>query len=163
MDQLFTFPSAQKMTRPGAARPILVIEDADEDFDVLGSSLHLAGVPNELLRCATGREIASYLEDCLTEPAARCPALILLDLNLPGADGRKVLQQLREHTLLRSVPVVILTTSSLPSDVETCYRCGASGYIVKPVDLDRFETIVRNLSDYWLRCVELPRSPHSYG
>jgi CheY-like chemotaxis protein len=143
-------------------RPILVIEDADEDFDVLSSSLRRADVPNEILRCATGREISTYMGTVTGQPASRCPAIILLDLNLPGADGRKVLRDLREHPLLRAVPVIILTTSAQPSDVEACYRLGASGYMVKPVDLHEFESMVRQMSDYWLCCVTLPKYPHVY-
>jgi CheY-like chemotaxis protein len=138
-------------------RPILVIEDSDEDFEILTVSLQFAAVQNEVIRLSTSREVAAYLRDICSQPVSRYPLLVLLDLNLPGVDGHVVLRQLREHPILRPVPIVMLTTSAQSSDIETCYRLGASGYMVKPADLDRYERMVRQMSDYWLNCVRLPQ------
>lgn len=140
-------------------RPIWVIEDGDEDFSVLSSSLRLAGVNNKLIRSGTGREVADYLREARSLPSTEIPILVLLDLNIPGGDGRSVLPELRAHPALKSIPIVVLTTSSQPTDVEKCYRLGASGYLTKPVDLDHFENMIRKMSDYWLGCVQLPRFP----
>jgi CheY-like chemotaxis protein len=142
------------------SRPILVIEDGDDDFAVLSESLRIADVPNELIRCSNGREISAYLRNAASLPLSRYPVMILLDLNLPGADGRNVLREVRNHPLLCAVPVVILSTSSHPADIETSYRLGASAYMVKPMELDRFETMVRKMTEYWLGCVQLPQYPH---
>jgi CheY-like chemotaxis protein len=137
-------------------RPILVIEDSDDDFKVLERSFRAAHVELVLERLTTGRQIAEYLQSVSNMPSARYPLLILLDLNLPGADGKEVLQEVRCHPELCTVPVVIVTSSTQPVDIETCYKRGASGYLVKPLELERFESMIQNLADYWLRCVELP-------
>jgi CheY-like chemotaxis protein len=137
-------------------RPLLVVEDTDEDYEILVSSLRNAGVPNELVRCSTGSEISAYLTKVLSMPASERPMLIFLDLNLPGADGRRVLRDLRLHPALKAVPVLVLTTSTHGTDIELCYKTGASGYLVKPVDLDKFESMVRQLCAYWFSCVRLP-------
>jgi CheY-like chemotaxis protein len=139
-------------------RPLLIIEDSDDDYEILQTSLESAGVPNELIRCSTGPEIRDYLDAVLKVVTSRRPALIFLDLNLPGADGRAVLRALREHPVLKVVPVIVLTTSSRPADIDVCYRTGASGYLVKPVDLDKFASMVRQVTDYWFDCVSLPEN-----
>jgi CheY-like chemotaxis protein len=139
-----------------ASRPILIVEDNDADFDVLRSTLRAAGVERPLERLGTGQEIAEYLAEAGNLPPSRYPLVILLDLNLPGAEGQQVLGELRNHPLLQVVPVIMLTTSSQPNDIDACYKLGASGYMVKPLDLERFESMVRSLSHYWLNCVELP-------
>lgn len=78
------------------------------------------------------------------------PAVILLDLNLPGTDGRQVLAQLKQDAALQEIPIVVFTTSSNPSDIEFCYRHGANGYLIKPMDLDDLQTTLRGFIDYWL-------------
>ncbi len=138
-------------------RPILVIEDSDEDFEVLRESLRASDVDNELIRCGTAREVSAYLARTFNQPAPQCPVFVLLDLNIPGGDGRSILLELRSHNILKSVPVIILTTSDQQSDIQICYRQGASGYIVKPVDLDLFETMIKKMTSYWLNCVHLPQ------
>jgi CheY-like chemotaxis protein len=144
-------------------RPLLVIEDRDEDFEVLKESLHASGVDNGLTRCATGREVSRYLSAVESMAPAEYPAIVLLDLNIPGGDGRNILRELRSHPKLKTVPIVVLTTSSQPADIETCYSAGASGYMVKPVDLDLFESMVQKMAAYWLGCVQLPADAEPRG
>ncbi|VEP17194.1 Response regulator rcp1 (fragment) [Hyella patelloides LEGE 07179] len=84
------------------------------------------------------------------------PSLIVLDLNLPGTDGREVLAELKGDRDLQTIPVVIFSTSSNPKDVNACYRQGISGYIVKPMDINRLNQLVRTFLDYWFKAVELP-------
>jgi CheY-like chemotaxis protein len=140
-------------------RPILVIEDSDEDFEVLKVALNFAGVRNELIRCATAVDVSKFLRASPSMSSTECPVIILLDLNIPGGDGRNILRELRADPIFKAVPVIILTTSAQPQDVEACYRAGASGYIVKPVDLDRFESQIQKMTSYWLNCVQLPKFP----
>ena len=130
---------------------LLIVEDGDEDFDVLRLALRDAGVTNELVRCADGDEALAYL----ARKDAR-PALILLDLNLPGLDGREVLRELRASASLRTIPVMVLSTSNSPRDVELCYREGANCYAVKPIGLDKLERLVRLIKEFWLEAMELP-------
>lgn len=134
-------------------RPILLIEDSDEDFEITCSALRLAGVSAPIGRCATGRAAMEFIHRKAANEEVRRPALVLLDLNLPGVDGRQLLREMLGAEWLLTVPKVVLTTSSNPRDVDTCYRQGASGYLVKPVDLDLFESMIQRVADYWLRTV----------
>ena len=143
-----------------STRPIVIIEDSDEDYEVTSQLLRDAGAANPLIRCRNGKEVNAFLnsEAFAGELSSPPPCLILLDLNLPGADGRELLLEIREQSRLQTVPVVILTTSSNQMDVRLCYRRGAHGYVLKPVDLERFERTIKAVADYWLRAVE-PAEP----
>lgn len=139
-------------------RPLLVIEDSDDDYAILEECLEATGVPNRLERCTSGADIVAYMEGIHSRPTSDRPVLIILDLNLPGVHGTAVLEQLKAHPVLAPTPVVVLTTSSQQSDIQTCYRLGAGGFLTKPVDLDQFEEMVRRLTDYWFSCVQLPEN-----
>jgi CheY-like chemotaxis protein len=140
-------------------QPLLVIEDSDEDFAALTRMINKAQISNPIYRCEDGEEALEFLyhtgeyED---ESLAPRPSLIVLDLNLPGTDGREVLAELKQNQDLQTIPVVIFSTSSNPKDVDTCYRCGISGYIVKPMNTDRLNQLVQTFLDYWFKTVQLP-------
>jgi CheY-like chemotaxis protein len=141
-------------------RPILVIEDSPEDFETTERAFRRAGLRSPMLRCATGDEALDFLhrrgryEDPSASPR---PSIILLDLNLPGTDGRDVLSEIKRAEPLARIPVVVLTTSTDQRDVSACYAAGASSYVQKPVDLDAFMQAIQRLSDYWFGVVILPR------
>lgn len=139
-------------------RPLLIIEDSDDDFEVLESCLRAAGVNNRLIRCSNGQDVDDYLQEAVSAPIGQRPVFIFLDLNLPGTHGSTVIQQLKKHPTLATTPVVVLTTSAQPSDIEQSYRLGAGGYLTKPVDLDKFETMVQQVATYWFSCVQLPEN-----
>ena len=84
------------------------------------------------------------------------PSFVLLDLNMPKVDGRQVLEAMKQDATLRSIPVVILTTSSAAWDVSQSYRMGANSYIAKPVTYAGLVKVTQMLRDYWLEMVELP-------
>ena len=138
---------------------ILVVEDSDEQYTAVLRAFHKAEILNPVARCTDGDEALDYLfrsgrfGAC---PEARRPAVVLLDLNLPGTDGRDVLERMKADESLRRIPVVILTTSESPSDIELCYRGGASSYIIKPIRFDDFLKKVRALKEYWFETVALP-------
>lgn len=137
-----------------ALRPILSVEDNDEDFYALRQALADAGVTNPLQRCASGGaafEALTSEEGCA---AAGQAALVLLDLNMPGTDGRELLEAFRHRE--RTVPVVILSTSSHPGDIDFCYRNGANGYLVKPLEFERWQEMMAKVAAYWLGTVTLP-------
>jgi len=140
--------------------PILIVEDSNEDFDILQLLLVSMGVENPLWRCATSGEAIEMFRRLGVrgqfEPAGRLPALMLLDLNLPGIDGRELLQQFRQDDRLRIVPVIVFSTSANPRDVRFCYGAGANAYMVKPVGLDRLERMLQALVAFWLHTVVLP-------
>jgi two-component system, response regulator len=138
---------------------VLVIEDSPEDFEATRRSLRRGGLANPIVHLPDGDRALDYLFAGLDgEPAARpvAPGLILLDLNLPGTDGRQVLTRVKADERLRQVPVVVLTTSRDERDVHACYRAGANSYIQKPVDLSGFQRALRTLREYWFDVVVLP-------
>jgi len=85
------------------------------------------------------------------------PDLVLLDLNLPRKDGREVLQEIKEDEELRRIPVVVLTTSEADEDILRSYNLHANAYVTKPVDFDQFISVVRQIDDFFVTVVRLPR------
>jgi CheY-like chemotaxis protein len=142
-------------------RPILVIEDTDEDFEVTSAAMQLALVPNPLTRCRNGEEAMDYMLHRGHFIKAVEPLYILLDLNLGRVDGRQILMELRSSPWLAAVPVIVLSTSTNPRDIRLCYQLGAAGYLVKPVDLGRFERMIQGVNAYWTDVVALPEQEDS--
>lgn len=137
-----------------AHRPILYIEDSDEDFYSLCQALKDARVNNPVRRCASGRAALEALGSDEGCAAARESAFVLLDLNMPGADGRELLELFRSRE--RAVPVIVLSTSSHPDDVSFCYDKGANGYLVKPLEFERWQEMMSRVAAFWLQSVVLP-------
>lgn len=144
-----------------AKAPILVVEDSDEDFETLTRLMKRACIINPIFRCCDGEEALEFLDqkqcDGQDGPPPR-PSLVLLDLNLPGTDGREVLQHVKSNPSLSAIPVVILTTSSNPKDLEFCYANGANSYLLKPMSLKKFQRSIQILIDYWFEAVTLLNS-----
>jgi len=138
-----------------ARAPMLVVEDSDEDYEVTVRVLRELGVRNPFERVRDGVEIDAFLARRDAYANAGRPALMLLDLNLPGADGRALLARVRADPVLRGVPVVVISTSTNPADVTAAYAAGANGYLVKPVDIARFRDTMRRFVDYWFDAVQL--------
>ena len=135
-------------------RAILAVEDSDEDFYSLRQALKGAGIANPVRRCADSAAAfaALAMEDGCAE--ARRAAIILLDLNMPGVDGRELLQAFRQRD--RTVPVIILSTSSHPDDIVASYEAGANSYLVKPLEFGSFQDMIATTCQYWLKTVALP-------
>jgi len=104
-----------------------------------------------------GAQAMAYLKHEGEYATVPRPDLILLDLNLPKKDGREVLEEIKESPTLKSIPVVILTTSASQSDILKSYQLHANCYITKPVDLDGFLKVVKSIDSFWLSVVKLPR------
>lgn len=140
-------------------KPVLLIEDSDEDFEAFGRILRKSSIKVPIYRCTNGDEALDFLQhkgeysDWINAPR---PAIILLDLNLPGTDGREVLQEIKQDENLNNIPVVIFTTSSNPKDIDICYRYGISGYILKPMNIQQLMNTVKVVIEYWLGTVILP-------
>ncbi|RUP00585.1 response regulator [Hyphomicrobium sp.] len=131
--------------------PVLSIEDNDTDFMTLEHALRSAGVKNPVKRWEDGRIAMNSLSADAGNSVAMKAALILLDLNLPGVDGLQLLRALRALDRDRRIPVLILSTSSHSRDIDACYLAGANGYVIKPLELNAWETRVGDLAEKWLR------------
>ncbi len=144
------------------SQPILLVEDSPEDYETTERAFRRSGLKNPIYRCADGDEALDFLyrrgryADLQKAPR---PGVILLDLNLPGTDGREVLNEIKTDPDLKQIPVIVLTTSKDDRDIEVCYRCGANSYIQKPVDLEGFMKAIERLNDYWFEVVILPKVP----
>ena len=136
-----------------SAQPILIVEDSDDDFEATQRAFDRANLINPIAHVRCGEDALIYLR----EPHASRPGLVLLDLNMPGLDGRKTLQLIKADAGLRDIPVVILTTSSDERDIRDCYAAGANTYIQKPVDLDGLFGAIRRLKEYWFEIALLPK------
>ena len=138
--------------------PIWVIEDSDEDFEVIRWSFDVLNIKYPLVRLARSEDLLAMLTSDyhLITLQTKVPRLILLDLNLPGLGGREILRQLKSSDLYAQVPVVVMSTSNNPRDIQACYRLGASGFICKPLGLDAFLTKIKALAQYWFEAVEMP-------
>lgn len=138
---------------------VLVIEDSNEDYTALRRAFRRVNEQVQLFRCETGEDALDMLVrqgSCAQRSDVPKPSLVLLDLNLPATNGHEVLRQIKANPTLRKLPVVVLTTSSNPKDIEYSYQDGASGYLVKTVDFDIFTQTVHSLDLYWFKTVILP-------
>ncbi|MGH8002666.1 MAG: response regulator [Brasilonema sp.] len=140
--------------------PLLVVEDSNEDFRMLQRFMRRMAVPNPIYRCTNGDEVLDFLyqEGNYQDPdLAPRPSVILLDLNLPGIDGRDILERLKQDKSFREIPIVVFTTSSNPRDIELCYQKGANGYLIKPMDAQELQKTIQAFVNYWLE-VNTPSS-----
>ncbi|GGJ70164.1 two-component system response regulator [Deinococcus aquiradiocola] len=139
--------------------PVLVVEDSDEDFMALEWAMRKLGRTDRVLRCLDGDDALDALFGRGPYTEAVWPSLVLLDLNLPGTDGREVLAELKATPTLRRVPVVVLSTSSNPRDVAACYQSGVNSYMLKPVNFEKYTEQLGRLFEFWLGVAVLPEAP----
>jgi CheY-like chemotaxis protein len=142
----------------GTLKPIeiLLVEDSPGDARLTKEALKDSKVANHITVAEDGIEAMALLRREGEYAEAVRPDLMLLDLNLPRKDGREVLAELKADEDMRSIPVIILTTSQAEEDIIRTYNLHANCYITKPVDLDQFLKVVRTIEDFWLSIVKLP-------
>jgi two-component system response regulator len=136
-------------------QPILVVDDSIDDFEATKRAFAKANLVNAIKHARSGQEALDYLR---SETEAK-PGLILLDLNMPGIDGRKTLEIIKSTPSLKKIPVVILTTSDDERDIVACYDLGTNTYVQKPVDFDGLISAVKRLKEYWFEIALLPKEP----
>jgi CheY-like chemotaxis protein len=128
-------------------RPILIVEDNSMDVDLTLRAFKRSRIANPMQIARDGQQALDWI--ARWEAGELPPALILLDLKLPKVDGLDVLDAIKRHPQFAAIPVVVLTSSSVDSDVQTAYRRGANSYIVKPVDFDKFVEVAAQIEIYW--------------
>jgi CheY-like chemotaxis protein len=144
-----------------SAKTILLVEDSDEDFVATSRAFEKSGCDYlNLKRVANARQALDFLldrfnyEDCYGNE--NLPALILLDLNLPGIDGRELLVQLKGDDRYKEIPVVILTTSNNPRDISYCFNHGANSYQIKHVGFEKYFASIKSMINYWFETAKIP-------
>lgn len=147
------------MTQAPKTNIILMADDDDDDRLLTRDAVVEAGLEGNLLFVQNGEELLDYLcrRGKYHEPSsAPRPGLILLDLNMPLKDGREALREIRADPELRRIPVVVLTTSKADTDIGAIYELGANSFISKPFQFEALVTVMKMLSQYWFKTVELP-------
>ncbi len=135
---------------------ILLVEDNEGDVGLVEEVFHEAKIMNNLNVAEDGEEAMLFLRREGKFSNVPSPDIILLDLNLPGKDGREVLKEIKEDNELKMIPVVILTTSKAEEDILKSYDLHANSYITKPVDFDQFIRVIKSIENFWLDIVKLP-------
>jgi len=135
--------------------PILLVENDPMDVDRTQRALARHRVTNPVVVARDGEEALAYLSRW--EAGEPLPVVILLDLHLPKVDGLQVLSQIKSHPRFRTIPVVVLSTSSEEGDMRTAYQLGANSYVVKSADVDKFMQAVEQIEMYWCVLNTMPR------
>lgn len=138
---------------------ILLVDDNHDDYEATVRSLKRNHFMNPVQWCKNGQQALDYIYkqgEFAGNPSVVRPDLVLLDLNMPGIDGRAVLEKVKSDPETCSIPIVVLTTSNDSKDIEHCYRIGASTYIQKPVSFEGLTEAIRTMKDYWFGVALLP-------
>jgi len=136
---------------------VLLVEDDPGDVVLTREAFEDFKVHNALHVVSDGVEAMAFLRNEGEHAAAPRPDLVLLDLNLPRMDGREVLAAVKADPGLRTIPIVVLTTSQAEEDVLRSYELHANAYVTKPVDFERFIEVVRQIDDFFVSVVKLPQ------
>lgn len=127
---------------------ILIIEDSEVDFEIISRAFRQVHFAPYVMRCEDGDSALKYF-NLLGESDARIPSLVLLDLNMPGTDGREVLRCMKRDDRLKEIPIIVLSTSNNITDIEYCFKNGANKYICKPMSIEEYMSTVGTIRDFW--------------
>lgn len=134
--------------------PILLVEDNPLDVDLTIRAFKASNLVNPIEVARDGEQALNYIKKW--EEGAAIPVVILLDLKLPKVDGLAILKTLKEHPIYKTIPIVVLTSSSENSDIKEAYKLGVNSYIVKPVNFDNFLKVAGQIELYWNVLNKLP-------
>lgn len=135
---------------------ILLVEDNEGDMILTMEALEGLNHEHIISRVKDGEQAIHYLKKEGLFEKAIMPDLILLDINLPRLDGKEVLAFIKQSSIFKKIPVIILSTSNSERDIEECYQQGANCYVVKPSDLDGYVRIIHAIESFWLNVANLP-------
>ena len=136
---------------------ILLIEDNPDHVELIDKALRGNNLLNEVHVVVSGEEAIDFLHQRGGYANVARPGLILLDVKLPGMDGIECLRRIKADPNLKSIPVVMLTTSAGEKEIVESYNCGANSYVVKPVEFEQFVKVIKDLKLYWVLVNSLPR------
>jgi len=138
---------------------LLIAEDDEDDYFLILEALKGLKLGNNVKRVKDGEELMEYLSHKPPFDSVKLhplPSLIFLDLNMPKIDGREALKEIKSQDKLKNIPILVLTTSNSPEDIQFSYQYGANSYIQKPVNYDEFLEVFKTIQQYWLDVVVLP-------
>ena len=135
---------------------VLLVEDDPGDAGLVRIAMRRSHYSCRLHHVADGGEAMAFLRRRGGHDQAPRPDLILLDLNQPGRNGHEILEEIRADSVLRTIPVVILSTSGADRDVKKAYSLGASSYVAKPMDVEAFTAAIHSIEDFWFGTAQLP-------
>lgn len=144
------------MIGQAASRVVLMVEDNPIDVEITRSALFLDRPSVDFRVVEGGIEALEYLLKQNGFASVPTPHLVILDLNLPGMNGKDVLRRIKESPTLSTIPVLVFSSSLTAEDVRECYALRANCYVTKPEDLATYERVIRSFGDFWLRCARLP-------
>ncbi len=144
------------MEMPTKPWEILLVEDNKGDIGLITEFFSDAKVITNIHIAEDGEEAIRFLYGKDTFLGSKLPDIIILDLNLPKKDGREVLREIKENKDLKTIPVIILTTSSAEKDILRVYDLHANAYLIKPLDFDEFMKVIKSIEDFWFKAVTLP-------
>ncbi|MGE5431418.1 MAG: response regulator [Syntrophomonadaceae bacterium] len=136
---------------------ILLVEDNPGDIYLTREALKVSKISNTLQVVRNGIECMEFLRQQGRFAGAEMPDMIILDLNLPLKNGREVLEEVKHDNTLKTIPVIVLSSSQNEADIKTSYLLNANCYITKPVDYDEFIRIIRSIENFWFSIVRLPQ------
>jgi len=135
----------------------LVVEDSPGDQRLIMEALQKNNGKAKIHLAADGLAALDFLHRRENHANAPVPSLVLLDLNLPKRSGLDVLKEMKQNPKLRSIPVVVFSTSSSEEDLKRCYDCHANAFVTKPSELDVFYSVIKTIQDFWIGIAQLPK------
>ncbi len=139
---------------------LLIVEDNPGDIDLIREALSESSFSYRIAAHTSGETALAYLKDCVQSPESQSfPDLAILDLNLPGLSGREVLEEIRRNSRTANLPVVIMTSSRAPKDIDESYQLHANCYVAKPLDFEEFMGTIRQIEQFWFQTVLRPLKP----
>lgn len=132
---------------------ILLVEDNITDAKLAIVALHNASISNPVVNLRDGDEALEYIfqfKDVIKEELKKLPLAIILDLKMPKVNGKEVLRRVKLDDRTKDIPVIVFSSSQEESDVVECYNIGVNSYVVKPIEFDKFEDVVKEIGNYWL-------------
>lgn len=143
-------------SKAGQVPNVLLVEDNEGDVLLIQKGFAASQLSVKLHRTADGVECLAFLRNQQGYEEACTPDLVIIDINMPGMDGRRLLAELAEDPDLRGIPVLVLSTSSTSPEVRQMYELGCRSYLVKPDDFYQFSEMLAFIADYWFNVVQLP-------
>ena len=139
---------------------VVVADDDQSAVELLREAFERSSMACEIDAVFSGQQLLDYLRKVDVAQCER-PSLILLDLNMPGKDGRQTLSEIKADPNLRDIPIIIMTSSELEEDIEKSYRCGVNAYLKKPTLFSDLVKMTSAIKDFWFGCATLPQHPFS--